>query len=168
MWQRNFKHVVIPVQPRQAKCDVCTSLHELLHSPNTPTSTKHDMRGILEAHRNSVVKERQMYWLRRDMAVTNPSMFASFIMDGMDQTATSLPNYNPRVRKVLPAQKFHIFSVLNHGSKCSHFFVCHEGIRKDSNLSITALLWTLQSMPQPWSPVLYLQVCIARYMLNID
>ena len=160
-WQSQFSHVTIPREPRQAKCDVCTSLKSILGKTSTPQQIKGEVKMILEAHRQTVVQERHLYWIRREMAVANSSMFFSFVMDGMDQSVSNLPNYHPRIRKLLPIAEFHVFGVLNHVRDKPHFFICHDGIRKDSNLSISAFLWSIMSEPQPWPPVLFLQV---RYL----
>jgi hypothetical protein len=158
MWRKHFKFVLIPAQSSHAKCDVCTSLMTLKYSASTPLHQRNQISLMLRAHRDHVVKERTLYWLRKDLAAAEPEMFLSFIMDGMDQSATALPNYHPRLRKLLPIMKFHVFAVLNHCSQKPHFFLCHDMIRKDSNLSIAALLWSLVSVPQPWPPVLFIQV----------
>ena len=166
MWLKDFSHVVIPPEPRLAKCDICTSLKLLKSMLTTPASVKPDIDRILSAHRRHVTRERQLYWIRRDMACANPTVFLSFIMDGMAQTCSNLPNYNPRLRKLLPIAEFHIFGIINHVHGRNKFFICHDGIRKDSNLSISCLLWSLADVPQPWPPVLFLQVFIVACIMH--
>jgi len=150
--------VQIPPEPRQSKCDVCSTLKEQRDCPSTPHDIKTSLSAMIECHRRNVVKERHLYWIRRDLSQSNSSVFLSLIMDGMDQSVTTLPQYQPRTRKCKPFAEFHVFGVLNHCTSKAKFFMCHEGIRKNSNLSIAALLWTLLDVPQPWPPVLFLQV----------
>ena len=165
---RHFEHVKIPKEPRQGKCDVCTSLKRKIQSPGTSVKSKEELKRMLEVHREQVVMERNKYWVRRDLAMGQPSVFLSLIMDGMDQSVTCLPNHNPRVRKCLPFADHHVFAVLNHATRKTKFFLCHDGIRKDSNLSIAAMLWSLAEVPQPWPPVLFMQVVVLRSKVHRD
>jgi len=84
VWRQHFPHVKIPKEPRQGKCDVCTSLKQQIQAPGSPSKTKQELQQFLEAHRQEVVKERNLYWVRRDLAIGQPSLFVSLIMDGME------------------------------------------------------------------------------------
>lgn len=161
LWSKHFPRLIIPKQPRQAKCQVCVTLAEVKATNSVSDTIKQQLSIIQDLHRAAVIKERFFYWIKRDMAIRNPQRYLSIIVDGMDQTCTALPNFKPLIRKLSPLVDVHVTGVYNHSSRKMHCMVSHEAIRKDSNLTILSIIQALKHTPSPWPPQLFLQVSFA-------
>lgn len=157
LWKLHFSHVLIPKQPTQAKCETCVVFQDLLQTVKTQPELKSKLRLMRDIHIACVMKQRHYYWIKRDLSFRQPTRLVSLIVDGMDQAKTALPRFTPYRKSAPPIIDVHLLAFINHSTKLPSFLVCHEGIRKDSNLTVLALAMALQGIAQPWPAQLFIQ-----------
>ena len=75
-------------------CNECRKLLEIMHRAKS-TKMMNRFRLLRKKHLQKASTERELYWMRRELARENPAKYLSIIIDGMDQKKTSLP-YHPR------------------------------------------------------------------------
>jgi hypothetical protein len=146
IWNTKFRHVVIPVQPRMGKCQICVQFQEAIERTSN-AQEKHDLREQRRLHYDHVTRERQVHWDFRRTAGKHNSPHISAVLDGMDFRTTSLPVWTRKSKledDYFPFKK-KVTGGLMHGMPTSHFlFVTDATIPGDTNLNIHSLSRMIQ------------------------
>jgi hypothetical protein len=166
-----------------SKCDLCTKYTEERAKGGRDKKSIEDLRAKYDKHLEHVQlvkliyifhglclcceyyrKERGVYYNHRHKARNNPNKYLTIIIDGMDQSKTSVPFGCQRTKSTqnLWRLQSHITEVLVHtdsswGKQVLAFVDLYQ-YPHDSNLTINILIRTLNELEKPLPPVLYLQL----------
>lgn len=142
IWKNAFSHVKLRVFKQVAgKCNICAVLSQLRKSVSEGFK-----RGLLTElhayHRTMYMGERQTYYDRQEMSRQNPHDIGSFIMDGMQQEHSKIPQ-QAQAHQFDPQVKMHLMGILEHGHNLTIYR--SFGITKsDTNENIHCFLLQLE------------------------
>ena len=104
-------------------------------------------------------QERQKYYKHIFKAKKHPDRYMSIIIDGMDQSTTTLPRPHliSKFSSAMWKLTCHLVGVLVHG-RSHHVYVDLGEIPQDSNTTCNILLQVLKKYVGELPPVLYLQM----------
>jgi hypothetical protein len=127
------------------KCEKCTSYMNARLSKDLPVSMRQKLDLEKRAHLTEQAIQRFVFYANNAKADIPAYSLLSLVMDGMDQSKTSLPHVQRAMKNDnLAQQKVHITGVQVHGGPIHAFaFVNYSDVHNDSNLSVEVLQRTL-------------------------
>ncbi|VDI31378.1 Hypothetical predicted protein [Mytilus galloprovincialis] len=161
IWRKFYSHVKIRSTNLFTKCTTCVKLDRALQLQLNPQKRQAIFREK-QAHLHRIIMEKLAYYRRRTISRRRPDRYLSLIIDGMDNTKTSLPHFKDRKGKDLAStipMKTHVTGAINHGTHQKFVFTDIYQYKHDSNLTLNILMKLLweASKGRPLPPVLYLQ-----------
>ncbi|XP_071125906.1 uncharacterized protein [Mytilus edulis] len=161
IWRKFYSHVKIRSTNVFTKCTTCVKLDRALQLQLNPQKRQAIFREK-QAHLHRIIMEKLAYYRRRTISRRRPDRYLSLIIDGMDNTKTSLPHFKDRKGKDLAStipMKTHVTGAINHGTHQKFVFTDIYQYKHDSNLTLNILMKLLwkASKGRPLPPVLYLQ-----------
>ncbi|CAH1239932.1 Hypp5908 [Branchiostoma lanceolatum] len=146
MWREEMPGLKIPKTSRFNKCDVCHDLRKAVREATT-ADLRASIKADLDLHWEQQKQERQVYWGKVASSLSEPMSKLSIIIDGMDQTKTSLPHFMQTTKESEKwKMKMHVTGVLVHTIGVGYAFIDNLRWPHDSNLTCTVLLATLRKV----------------------
>ena len=138
-----------------ARCDTCCHLHDRI-TATTDMVEKEALHEEKRYHLENIEARRAFYFLRRELAQTNPHQYMSLVVDSMDSTTTDV----------------HIIGAISHGRRCRAFmFVASRRTNVTIEIVHRVVLATLEA-EGALPPVLHLQLdntanqCKSRWLVG--
>jgi len=123
------------------KCSKCVTL--LTQIENSTNSKEKDLLKIeRKSHIDFVIKQRSLYYDRRELGIAKKGEYVSLIIDGMDQKKTELPQFYYETKQNTAKLKIHVVGIIVHGVKTYGYFHTPEFLC-DSNITIECLSRTI-------------------------
>jgi hypothetical protein len=107
-----------------ARCAICHALRQELLCTRCPDE-RSEIRRKRTQHINDQYKEREVYYDRRQQAISQPETIMSIIMDGMDQSKLTLPHFTREHKGNADGLKNALIGVLIHGVAFKQYVVPH-------------------------------------------
>jgi hypothetical protein len=124
-----------------ARCDTCCHLHDRITATRDMVE-KEALHEETRYHLENIEARRAFYFLRRELAQTNPHQYMSLVVDSMDSTTTDV----------------HIIGAISHGRRCRAFmFVASRRTNVTIEIVHRVVLATLEA-EGALPPVLHLQL----------
>ncbi|XP_061171052.1 uncharacterized protein LOC133180592 [Saccostrea echinata] len=158
LWRSEASYIAIPKNNRFSKCNVCTEIKIKLGETRDAQE-----RMMLQKKRDNHLKkqniERQKYYKHQQKAKMFPNKYLSLIIDGMDQSKTSLPHFvhASKFTSTMWKLRVHLIGVIVHGIGIYGFFDLFQ-YSHSTNLTISILLSVLYSMKDSLPDTLYIQM----------
>jgi hypothetical protein len=140
-------------------CKVCTSYQTRILKAKTHAE-RENLKQLRLQHVEKQRQERINYYSHREAAIACPDHVLSIIMDGMDQSKTSVPLYSRRTSD--RAMGFRLVGVKVHGIG-NYVYLVDSTVKGGANLMTEILRLTLldlekQNKLPTLNPILYLQL----------
>ncbi len=138
LWRNRYSFVKIREKKQiGGKCNTCCDL-----SFERRSSRSRDVRDEITMchafHRTMYMGEREMYYARREHAVSSPMQAMSTIGDGMAQAHCCLP-WHGNQKSSAETLGIHIQGVIEHGQEFVAY-ITYDNVKPDSNLAIHTML----------------------------
>ena len=140
VWRKLMGHIKLLKYLRFTLCEICT-LIRIKKAETRLASAISDYNKLLITHINAVKLARAAYAMRQSMAITQPKVYISLVMDGSTCAAYALPHLLMKTKDQEGAVRLKISFICTiiHGFG-KFFHVVPEHVRKDSNLSIEVFM----------------------------
>ena len=177
VWRSNplITHIKLRKHLRFALCDTCVEFREMQLVKKT-TAERWELKRAQLGHHMSVKKERQMYYWRRDLGISEEHDSVSMIVDAADQSKYALPylhvaSHSSQACLRVPV---HLMGVLVHGDMVRGY-TYYENFLQGHNVTIQAIHNTLAdklARDGKLPSTLYLQLdnttkqCKGRYIIG--
>jgi len=161
IWRRQAPHVLIPSQNRFSKCGSCVLLKTKLNDSSVTTQDRNRLQILRHEHNREHQQERALRDVRKSKAARDPAKYLYISIDGMDSRKCALPILHPYPKDATEFDTFcepHVTGVITTKSPGHLVFLSSERFSSDSNLSITCLMKTLETMSGPFPNKLYIYV----------
>ena len=142
IWLDQFPHVKIrEYKACGGKCNTCASLSDA-RSRDSSQAGRKEYTALHAFHRTMYMGQRQVYYTRRFLSISQPEQFLSTISDGMAQLHNELPhraNLAPFSHKL----KCHLQGVIVHGKRFQ-IYRTYNNISGGANCAIHVWLLELE------------------------
>lgn len=114
-WKKHRFNVKVRQETRFTKCGTCERLRAALAEAIRRGLPTDDIKKEKTAHNDFVALERREYMRKAELAMLRPSQYLSFVIDGADQSAYTLPHFVTKTKDSRGnGLKVHLIGVLQH------------------------------------------------------
>lgn len=117
IWKKYKSNVKVRRDTRFTKCSTCERLRDALEEAIRLGQPTDELKKQKKEHNEFVALERREYKRKCELAILRPSEYLSFIIDGADQSAFTLPHFVTKIKDSRGhGLKVHLIGVLQHCS----------------------------------------------------
>ena len=159
---KDFKHVKIYKHKPFSKCDECSNLDSAMTAcrAGKPGPSLEAIMAEKSKHSEAHMLERDAYNKRCKLSVEEPKKYTQLDGDGFSDWKTEAPKFNrvPKEMDKLIFPKYGVYGCLIHREREQVMvFTAGDRIKHGGNYCAEMLLRSLLSLPDKWTPTLYVQ-----------